>query len=243
MVDFEIWIWLTKKNHDSSYARVKIFGNYLMKSPNKPKNFFFHEIHGWPAFAYLDWPKWLQNCPFDEWWSHQLLESDSKKWRGLSLTGLFQLSYDINKSERKKELSPSAVLPDNRSVIFSNQTSVSNHQQCGNLLRHKTRYKYTSCKPAQHFWNTQEFRPNPWPSNSLMMFVCFVTLSQSFFISMVLVYIPGKHALQLYTVCLCINIIKQSVINPTIFTAAPQKGPRNFQLLAIRTPKKYLISM
>ena len=75
MVDFEIWIWLTKKNHDSSYARVKIFGNYLMKSPNKPKNFFFHEIHGWPAFAYLDWPKWLQNCPFDEWWSHQVLES------------------------------------------------------------------------------------------------------------------------------------------------------------------------
>ena len=79
MVDFEIWIWLTKKNHDSSYARVKIFGNYLMKSPNKPKNFFFHEIHGWPAFAYLDWPKWLQNCPFDEWWSHQVLESLIKK--------------------------------------------------------------------------------------------------------------------------------------------------------------------
>ena len=68
-----------KKNHDSSYARVKIFGNYLMKSPNKPKNFFFHEIHGWPAFAYLDWPKWLQNCPFDEWWSHQVLESLIKK--------------------------------------------------------------------------------------------------------------------------------------------------------------------
>ena len=75
MVDFEIWIWLTKKNHDSSYARVKIFGNYLMKSPNKPKNFFFHEMfdvasmHGccWPAFAYLDWPKWGTKLSFSEW--------------------------------------------------------------------------------------------------------------------------------------------------------------------------------
>ena len=142
MVDFEIWIWLTKKNHDSSYARVKIFGNYLMKSPNKPKNFFFHEIHGWPAFAYLDWPKWLQNCPFDEWWSHQVLESlIRKKNDGFAIDRPFPLSYHINRSEVEKiyYLAQLPVLPDDVSVIFSNQTSVSNQQSSGtNLLRHRT---------------------------------------------------------------------------------------------------------
>ena len=47
----------------------------VVTSPNKPKNFFFHEMfdvasmHGccWPAFAYLDWPKWGTKLSFSEW--------------------------------------------------------------------------------------------------------------------------------------------------------------------------------
>ena len=156
-----------KKNHDGSsmsYARVKIFGNYLMKSPNKPKNFFFHEIHGWPAFAYLDWPKWLQNCPFDEWWSHQVLESlIKKKLNNLSRIILpycnFKvenfISFEFLLRKKKKKSAPSYMRHDeNQSLVSFFQIrhhSIQSAESSGVLtysgigLVYKYTYKLQTC--------------------------------------------------------------------------------------------------